>query len=99
MLIVENGDWKQIDYTQLCVGAPAGDRYVILCPKCKKPGLQWKKTRAVAHVVLYRRKRGTHKEDTVPGTRKGDLCKTALPKDPPHEPSRNLGFPWCPKES
>lgn len=93
MNVKRSGDFFVVDYADLTVGAPAGDRQVIECPKCKRPGIQWRGTRAVAHLVRVRRLPGSHKEEAtvVVG------CKAALPKHEP-PPVTQTGFSWCPPE-
>lgn len=91
MNIERTGEFFIVDYASLTVGAPAGDRLVIECPSCKRPGIQWRGTKRVAHLVQYRKEQsGKERIKALVA------CKSAVP--PPAEPPRNLGFPWCPKE-
>jgi hypothetical protein len=79
-----------VDYTGLRIGSPAGDRFVIACEKCKKPGLAH--GRKCLHVVRYRQ--------TPSGKSAQDIVKACGGGAPRVEapPVKQTGLPWCPKE-
>lgn len=92
-MITENGDGFIVDYSDLTPGSPAGDEKVIVCSKCGRPGIRWRHTKQVAHIVHYRKEGASQKE----------RCRTVLSckgayQPPASEPPSNLGFPWCPRE-
>lgn len=79
-----------INYTQLSVGAPAGDRYVVACEKCGRPGIAH--GRKCLHRVRYLQTPAGNSVQTIV-----DACNGGAPKkvDPPRT---QTGFPFCPKE-
>ena len=78
-----------IDYTALRVGDPAGDRFIVACEKCKKPGIAH--GRKCLHIVRYAQ---TASGKAVQSVVKS--CAGGAPREKPVE-RKNLGFPFCPK--
>lgn len=79
-----------VDYRKLTVGAPAGDKFVVECAKCRKPGLPH--GRAVRHLVRYTR---------TPTGREVFEVMLACPGGAPRkakEQCQQTGFAYCPKE-
>jgi hypothetical protein len=92
-MVKRNGDWFEVDYRNLTVGAPAGQTRVICCSKCGKSGIRWRGTKTVAHRVLYLRTPMTNKERV----QVEDACKGALPKAPPQRRAEESGLSVVPK--
>lgn len=93
MTIQPNGDGFDVDYTDLRVGSPVGDEWVLACPKCGRPGIRWRGTKQIAHAVRYRKEPGSGKERVTPVR----TCKGAWAPPVRDEP-KPTGFPWCPKD-
>lgn len=78
------------DYRKLTAGAPAGDKFVVECSKCRKPGVPH--GRAVRHQVRFvRTNTGREVVDVMIACSGGDPRKAK-------EQCQQTGFAYCPKE-
>lgn len=87
-----SGDGTTFNLDQMTVGATfAGKRKIEECPKCKRPGIRWKRT-IFAHAVLrIARPSGSEYVEVK------RYCQVEAPPkvEDKHEQE---GFPFCPKD-
>ena len=85
-----SGGGYLVDYTVLKIGAPAGDRFIVACAKCGKPGVP--RGRRALHIVRY--------HQSPSGKDKLDVVRACPGGAPRVESTKRVqtGFAWCPKE-
>lgn len=92
MLLSENGDGNDVDFTVLKVGSPCGDRLVVKCLQCGRPGVRRGGSLRVDHVIHWRKERSGKERIS---SKRGLSCSRGVEREVVKDPS--IGMPWAPR--